>query len=271
VTSPAHHMPVSLLDRAPEALRAAALAAGRPLPVGEPITADQPRLLTDAMEDLAGADAQALAVSVTGAAAGTVTLVVAGAVAQALQDGPLGAADLTAALISPVTDAVAELEQAFPATLHVGVADAVEAHAIGFGPEALAVPLTAGGANVAVLVVELSADDRTAVPVIQEVGDELAAFTPLVDHAAPVQQPRSLDLLHDVEMAVTVELGRTRMAVRDLLALAPGAVVELDRAAGSPVDVLVNGKLIARGEVVVIDDDFGIRITEIIGLHSARP
>lgn len=82
---------------------------------------------------------------------------------------------------------------------------------------------------------------------------------------------RSLDLLHDVEMAVTVELGRTRMAVRELLALAPGSVVELDRAAGSPVDVLVNGKLIARGEVVVIDEEFGIRISEIVGLRQARP
>ena len=75
----------------------------------------------------------------------------------------------------------------------------------------------------------------------------------------------SLNLLHDVEMAVTVELGRTRMTVRDILSLAPGTVVELDRAAGAPVDVVVNGTLIARGEVVVIDEEFGIRVTEIVG------
>jgi flagellar motor switch protein FliN/FliY len=62
---------------------------------------------------------------------------------------------------------------------------------------------------------------------------------------------------------VTVEIGRTRMTVRELLDLAPGAVLELDRAAGSPADLLVNGRLIARGEVVVIDEDFGLRITEI--------
>ena len=74
----------------------------------------------------------------------------------------------------------------------------------------------------------------------------------------------SLNMLHDVEMAVTVELGRTKMTVREILGLAPGTVVELDRAAGAPVDVVVNGTLIARGEVVVIDEEFGIRVTEIV-------
>jgi flagellar motor switch protein FliN/FliY len=73
-----------------------------------------------------------------------------------------------------------------------------------------------------------------------------------------------LGLLHDVELEVTAELGRTRMTVRELLALTPGAVIELDRAAGGPVDLLVNDRVIARGEVVVIDESFGIRITEIV-------
>lgn len=72
-----------------------------------------------------------------------------------------------------------------------------------------------------------------------------------------------MSLLHDVEMVVTAELGRTTMPVRELLALTPGMVVEIDRAAGAPIDLLVNGKLIAAGEVVVIDEEFGIRITEI--------
>lgn len=74
----------------------------------------------------------------------------------------------------------------------------------------------------------------------------------------------SLNVLHDVEMEVTVELGRTTMPIRELLALQPGTVVEIDRAAGSPIDVLVNGHHIASGEVVVIDQEFGIRITEIV-------
>ena len=76
---------------------------------------------------------------------------------------------------------------------------------------------------------------------------------------------RPLDLLHGVEMAVTVELGRTRILMRELLSLKPGSIVELDRQAGSPVDLLVNGTLLARGEVVVIDDELGVRIVEIAG------
>jgi flagellar motor switch protein FliN/FliY len=80
----------------------------------------------------------------------------------------------------------------------------------------------------------------------------------------------SLSVLHDVEMVVTAELGRTTMQVRDLLSLAPGMVVEIDRAAGSPIDLLVNGRKIAAGEVVVIDEEFAIRITQITptGEHS---
>jgi flagellar motor switch protein FliN/FliY len=81
---------------------------------------------------------------------------------------------------------------------------------------------------------------------------------------------RSMELLNDVEMGVAVELGRTRMSVRDILGLTPGSVVELDRAAGSAVDMLVNGTLVARGEVVVIDEEFGIRITEIIGHENKQ-
>jgi flagellar motor switch protein FliN/FliY len=65
-------------------------------------------------------------------------------------------------------------------------------------------------------------------------------------------------------MSLTVEIGRTRMAVRDLLALEPGAVVELDRSAGTPADILLNGKLIAHGDIVVVDQDYAVRITRIL-------
>lgn len=82
---------------------------------------------------------------------------------------------------------------------------------------------------------------------------------------APSEQPRDLDLLGDVDMEVTVQLGSVRMQIRDLLALQSGSVVELDRAAGAAVDVLVNGRLLARGDVVVIDEELGVRITEILG------
>ena len=72
-----------------------------------------------------------------------------------------------------------------------------------------------------------------------------------------------LDMILDITMPITVELGRTRMLIRDILALAPGSVVELEKLAGEPVDLLVNDKPIARGEVVVIDENFGVRLTQI--------
>jgi len=74
----------------------------------------------------------------------------------------------------------------------------------------------------------------------------------------------NLGVLLDIDMKVTVELGRTRMAVRDILDLAPGSVVELAKPPSEPVDLLVNGVLTARGEVVVVDDHFAIRITKLL-------
>lgn len=74
----------------------------------------------------------------------------------------------------------------------------------------------------------------------------------------------NLDLLLDVQMTVTVELGRTRKYIREILLLGEGSILELDKLAGEPVDLLVNGKLIAKGEVVVIDENFGVRVTDIV-------
>ena len=74
----------------------------------------------------------------------------------------------------------------------------------------------------------------------------------------------NIDLLMDVMLKVTVELGRTRMTLRQVLELQQGSVVELDRLAGDAVDVFVNDRLIAKGEVVVVDDKFGVRITELV-------
>jgi len=76
--------------------------------------------------------------------------------------------------------------------------------------------------------------------------------------------PTNIDLIMDVPLEVTVELGRTKMQIKEILDLGAGSIVELDKLAGEPVDVLVNGKLIAKGEVVVIDESFGIRITDIV-------
>jgi len=81
---------------------------------------------------------------------------------------------------------------------------------------------------------------------------------------AAAEPPRNFDLLLDIPLELTVEIGRTRLAIRELLQMGPGSVVELAKLAGEPLDVLVNGKPIARGEAVMVNDKFGIRLTDII-------
>jgi len=122
-------------------------------------------------------------------------------------------------------------------------------------------PLLQNEVRVACLVIKV-------IPAELSTSVALHEFAPLNDGGSAFGGSRPLAILKDVEMGVTAELGRRRMTVRDLLALTPGSVIELDRAAGAPVDVLVNGTLIARGEVVVIDEEFGIRIAEIVASES---
>jgi len=95
------------------------------------------------------------------------------------------------------------------------------------------------------------------------VGVQPVQFSPL----SPAEQggvSGNIGLLMDVSMQLTVELGRTKMLIKDILSMGEGTIVELDKLAGEPVDLLVNGKLIAKGEVVVIDENFGVRVTDII-------
>jgi flagellar motor switch protein FliN/FliY len=96
-------------------------------------------------------------------------------------------------------------------------------------------------------------------PLIEEI--ELETLLPFDgDPAADTD----IGLLLEVPLSISVELGRTSLTIRELLALGQGSILQLDRHAGEPVDVLVNGKRLARGEVVVIDEDFGIRVTEVV-------
>ena len=90
-------------------------------------------------------------------------------------------------------------------------------------------------------------------------------FPSLQQSSIPSQLPPNLELLLDVQMVLTVELGRTKKYVKDILSLGEGSIIELDKLAGEPVDLLINGKLIAKGEVVVIDENFGVRVTDIVG------
>jgi flagellar motor switch protein FliN/FliY len=90
-----------------------------------------------------------------------------------------------------------------------------------------------------------------------------AEFDELTE-SKPTGPSKELDFILDIPLEVTVEMGRTRMLINDLLQLGQGSVIELNRLAGEPLDVLVNNKLVARGEVVVVGEKFGIRITDIV-------
>ena len=98
----------------------------------------------------------------------------------------------------------------------------------------------------------------------QPVNVQPAQFQPFMGDFNPITQKENIDLIMDVPLEVTVELGRTSKSIQEILDFAPGTIIELNKIAGEPIDVLVNGKYVAKGEVVVIEESFGIRITEII-------
>jgi len=101
-------------------------------------------------------------------------------------------------------------------------------------------------------------------PQTQPAAPQGAKFQDLKPAAPAAGAQRDMDFLLDVPLEVTVELGRTRMLIKDLLQLGQGSVIELDKIAGEPMEILVNNKLVARGEVVVVNEKFGIRLTDII-------
>jgi flagellar motor switch protein FliN/FliY len=214
-----------------------------------------------------GAGAQAVAATLPGL--GRLVLAVAAPLAREVQVGPPPAEDLPDGLTPAFRAAAAAFGVPPEALADYGVVD-VAALAPGAGEEGHGVLLLDGDTHTASLCFLAPA----AVAGAPAVADHEFAPLPAPGGASPKGGPGRggvggpIELLHEVEMGVTVELGRTRMLVRDILDLSPGSVIELDRAAGAPIDVLVNGTLIARGEVVVIDEEFGIRITEVIGYDS---
>jgi len=116
---------------------------------------------------------------------------------------------------------------------------------------------------------DISADDWAAALAEQETTDAAAdgaqpAAFPQLKNEAGSTPPGNLDMILDIPVTITVELGRTKIQIRNLLQLAQGSVIELDGMAGEPMTVLVNGCLIAQGEVVVVNEKFGIRLTDII-------
>ena len=153
-----------------------------------------------------------------------------------------------------------------PVELSAALAPAMQAIATALGPAVLG-PAQVIEAPLAVSRI-LAAAESGLVPLLGPNGPRAAVALSLTPQAS---EPRRsdvpvdrLDLLRGVEMDATAELGRARMTVNDLLSLRSGAVIELDRVAGGPADLLVNGRLIARGEVVVVDENYGIRITQVV-------
>ena len=110
---------------------------------------------------------------------------------------------------------------------------------------------------------QMGAPQQMGMP-MPNVNIQPASFTPFSMDVNAMQSQENISLIKDVPLEVTVELGRTSKAISDILDFAPGTIIELDKIAGEPVDVLVNGKLVAKGEVVVIEENFGVRVTEII-------
>jgi flagellar motor switch protein FliN/FliY len=187
---------------------------------------------------------------------GRLVVIVAGPLARAVQVGPPPAEDLIDGL-TPVVHAIAAVLGATPGPIEEQGADMA---LIPQYDEALnAVRLLDGDEHTATLALLCAATASVAAEV------ELPAVetAPTRAGAGPHRGPPPHQL-RDVELGVTVELGRTRMLLKEILDLVPGSVIELDRAAGSPVDILVNGTLVARGEVVVIDEEYGVRITEVV-------
>jgi flagellar motor switch protein FliN/FliY len=187
--------------------------------------------------------ASAVTAGLSGEVSGDVVLVVSADVVEALSNSPVGKMDVAAALRPALEAAAATLGRVRIASERLEEpASALD----GLRDKGMfvAVPLLADGEHQATFALQVT--------------------VPTTHPGGAAGQRGSLDMLRHVAMEVTVEIGRTRMTVQELLSLHPGEVVELDRAASAPADLLVNGTLIARGEVVVVDEDFGLRISEIV-------
>jgi flagellar motor switch protein FliN len=256
-------------DAARLALTVATAAAGV-LPSPEPLT---PTAAAPGSDQVAAPFAGAVVGDLEGQLSGRIAVLVGEDLVAALAASPIGGLDLASAL-QPTLDAMA-------AAMHgqVGAAREVDLRLVAddMGPAYSCSNLVGSTATAAVLLQDYTLRAALYAPALAAEVEGGATLPAQPAQAFPLAsvpagsvgrggdgRRRGIELLHGVDMEVTVEIGRARMTVRELLDLSPGAVLELDRAAGSPADLLVNGRLIARGEVVVVDEDFGLRITEIV-------
>ncbi|MCB2175959.1 MAG: flagellar motor switch protein FliN [Actinomycetales bacterium] len=228
------------IAQAAAAAFATALPSPVPLEVVDAATAGMPE-----------PDAASVRVGFVGATSADLVAVAGEAVAEAIA----GAAGLSLA------DAVRPALEAAGATLGTGVLDETVEAPVADALAAQDVRTYALVDSLGTAVAWFGLRVRASVPEVPA----QRATSPAEAGAAPRRsESYGMRLLHDVEMTLTAEIGRTRLPVRQVLDLVPGTILELDRAAGAPADVMVNGRLVARGEVVVVDEDYGIRITEIV-------
>ncbi|MCL2091200.1 MAG: flagellar motor switch protein FliN [Micrococcales bacterium] len=206
-------------------------------------------------------DATAVVVSVVGAVSAELALVAADAVVEAVEAGAAAGAPIA------LTDALTPALSAAADALGPGAVEPARTEQVA----------DVVGADTQVFQLHAAPAEDAASPegtgaawfTVRLRGQQVKTPEPEQPTAQGVPTPRrgqgaSITVLYDVEMTLTAELGRTRLPLRQVLDLAPGAVLELDRTAGSPADVMVNGRLIARGEIVVVDEDYGLRVTEIV-------
>lgn len=242
----------TLIDR----MRAAAGTLASALPTSTPMTPGNPT------HDSSSVPMEAAAVTVVSTMEGGLP----GTLMIMLAQGPSGEVGTTAELAQALAPGLAEFGQSLgvtmgPPTLASGT-PTVDAH--------VAVPLMMNGIAVGGVLLYLeqapepveaasAADPAPAADAAMQ-----AARESTVGNAGRVLNVSRIDVLSNVEMEITIEVGRTRLPIGELLALTPGQVLELDRAAGAPSDMYVNGTLLAHGEIVVVDEMFGFRVTEIV-------
>jgi flagellar motor switch protein FliN len=234
---------ITVATTAAELLERAGVAAARTLPFAEPVTP----VAGPAATDLAGA----VVVPFSGAVTGELALIADAHLIATLPPGAVESQGLAIAL-GPSIDAI----MSAVGTVHPGIAQVLDARVaasrVGAHADSASINLTGAAGVRAVIAIGV---------------DPAAAEVPA--QRAPFASDR-LDLLRGVEMQASAELGRARMTINDLLSLRTGAVIELDRAAGDPADLFVNGRLIARGEVVVVDENYALRITQIVSEENGR-
>lgn len=216
------------------------------------LTSSEPLVVADVVHEITEIDLPtAVVVSFDGRVSGELALLIDAELAAALRDSEIGNLDLAAAL-APALDAIADAIGGVALSVPQELDARLSLHRVAArGDSGLA---TLRGASVVRAAIALGIDPPQG-------GQEISPTGPAFDR---------LDLLRGVEMQASAELGRARMTVNDLLSLRNGAVIELDRAAGEPADLFINGRLIARGEVVVVEENYALRITSIVTEDNRR-